>query len=77
MAVIPNMVNGVTVNGPYILPDPHGPIVDGVDVFAAPVQRALSALGLIVHIVDDWEPYHVRAGELHCGTNALRRVHIE
>ena len=76
MAVIPNMVNGVTINGHYILPDPHGPVVDGVDVFAAQLQRALSKLGMAVHVVDDWEPYHVREGELHCGTNALRRLNL-
>jgi hypothetical protein len=36
--------------------------------------RALEALGLTVHFIDNWDPYHVCAGEVHCGTNAVRRV---
>jgi protein-arginine deiminase len=75
-AVIPNCVNCLVVNNHVILPEPKGPVVDGRDAFAAPIRVAFEALGLSVHFIDNWEPYHVRAGEVHCGTNAVRRVRI-
>lgn len=74
IAVIPNGVNSLVCNGHAIIPDPVGPICDGVDAFAAPIQAALTGLGLTVHFVDIWEPYHLWRGEIHCGTNAIRRL---
>lgn len=74
VAVIPNCVNGLICNGHVILPNPFGPWVDGEDAFATAIRVALTALGVKVHFVDNWEPYHLRDGEVHCGTNAIRRV---
>jgi hypothetical protein len=42
-----------------------------VDLFEACIQVQLEALGLRVHFVDCWY-YHIRLGEIHCGTNVLR-----
>jgi hypothetical protein len=44
---------------------------DTTDVFELYTQILLEALGLTVHWVDSWY-YHVRIGEIHCGTNVLR-----
>ncbi len=44
-----------------------------VDLFEAYIQVRLEALGLTVHFVDSWY-YHIRLGEIHCGTNALRQM---
>jgi hypothetical protein len=44
-----------------------------VDVFQAYAQVILSALDLTVRWIDSWF-YHVRAGEIHCGTNVLRAI---
>ncbi|MBW4707391.1 protein-arginine deiminase domain-containing protein [Roseobacter sp. YSTF-M11] len=44
-----------------------------VDLFEAFIQTRLEALGLKVHFVDTWY-YHIRLGEIHCGTNVLRRA---
>ena len=74
VAVFPNCVNCLVVNRTVIVPDPRGPLVDGEDVFAASIRESLTQLGLIVHFIDIWEPYHVRRGEIHCGTNAVRWV---
>ena len=67
LAVIPNPVNSLVVGKTVFVPDPC----------FTPLRRLLasqlSALGLTVHFLDIWEPYHTAAGELHCGTNALRR----
>ncbi len=43
-----------------------------VDVFQAYIQIVVESLGLTVHWVDSWY-YHVRHGEIHCGTNVIRR----
>ncbi len=42
-----------------------------VDLFEAFVRLRLEALGVRVHFVDTWY-YHIRLGEIHCGTNVLR-----
>ncbi|HET6979145.1 MAG TPA: protein-arginine deiminase family protein [Pyrinomonadaceae bacterium] len=44
-----------------------------VDLFEAFIQVQLEALGLTVHFVDSWY-YHIRLGEIHCGTNVLRKA---
>jgi hypothetical protein len=44
-----------------------------VDVFQAYGHALLTSLGLKVRWIDTWF-YHVRAGEIHCGTNVLRQV---
>ena len=44
-----------------------------VDLFEACIEVQLEALGLKVHFVDSWY-YHIRLGEIHCGTNVLRKA---
>jgi hypothetical protein len=44
-----------------------------VDLFEAFTQIRLEALGLTVHFIDTWY-YHIRLGEIHCGTNVLHRI---
>ena len=70
VALFPDMVNHI-VAGPWsIVPDPFGPVVEGVDLLKAAYR------GLAPHrrhlFVDDWYTYHVNLGEVHCGTNVLR-----
>jgi hypothetical protein len=43
-----------------------------VDLFEAVTRIRLEALGNVVRFVDSWH-YHVRHGEIHCGTNVLRK----
>jgi len=43
-----------------------------VDLFEAYTQIIMEHLGQHVHWVDSWY-YHVRLGEIHCGTNVIRR----
>ncbi|WP_309708711.1 protein-arginine deiminase family protein, partial [Armatimonas sp.] len=66
LAVIPNPVNSLIAGKTVFVPDPC----------FTPLRRvlasSLSVLGLTVHFLDIWEPYHTASGELHCGTNALR-----
>ncbi|HYO13228.1 MAG TPA: protein-arginine deiminase family protein [Thermoanaerobaculia bacterium] len=46
-----------------------------VDLFEAYTQVLVESLGLKVHWIDSWY-YHVRFGEIHCGTNVIRRPPI-
>lgn len=43
-----------------------------VDLFEAYTQVLAESLGLKVHWIDSWF-YHVRLGEIHCGTNVIRK----
>jgi len=43
-----------------------------IDLFEAYTQIVMEHLGQRVHWVDSWF-YHVRYGEIHCGTNVIRR----
>jgi hypothetical protein len=44
-----------------------------VDLFQAYTQALLESLGLTSRWIDSWF-YHVRYGEIHCGTNVLRDI---
>jgi protein-arginine deiminase len=68
-----NMVNSLLIGNELIVPDPHGPIVDGKDVLLEAVKDRLEPLGCRVRPVDNFYPYHRYGGEVHCGTNATRR----
>ncbi|ROT42954.1 hypothetical protein SODALDRAFT_336512 [Sodiomyces alkalinus F11] len=70
----PDVVNGVVVGKHYLSPNPFGPVVDGVDLFAAAVEKAYSRAGMNVTFVDTFHSHHLGGGEVHCGTNALRAV---
>jgi protein-arginine deiminase len=69
-----------TVNGTYLsdthfaAPDPHGPVIDGKDIFKTQLEEAFKPLGITVDWVEDWDLYHRLEGEVHCGSNAMRTV---
>ena len=74
LAYQPGTVNMLHVDGKVVVPDPFGPVIDGVDPFKQDLEERLGALGLEVVFADDWEVYHLGAGEVHCGTNASRNM---
>lgn len=53
------------------LPKPFGPRLNGVDVFEQEAADELFVPGG-VYFVDNWDIYHRREGEVHCGTNVIR-----
>jgi protein-arginine deiminase len=69
-----------TVNGLYYAfdtfaaPDPHGPVIGGVDIFKDQFEKALAAVGIKVAWIEDWDLYHRLSGEVHCGTNSRRSL---
>ncbi len=75
VALTPNAVNGVYLGGGiYVAPRQHGPVVDGRDLFEQAVRERLQAVSVRVSFVEDWFYAHRGVGEIHCVTNALRRL---
>ncbi|KAJ0419756.1 hypothetical protein BJY00DRAFT_313678 [Aspergillus carlsbadensis] len=75
-AFIPGPINGVVVGKHYISPNPFGPVVGGVDVFAAAVREVYGRAGMNVSFVDDYFSHHLSNGEVHCGSNTLRQTDL-
>ncbi len=66
-------VNGVALRrGEFAAPRPHGPIVDGRDVFEADIERQFLQQGVRVRSIEDWYYAHIVAGEVHCTSNTLQ-----
>jgi protein-arginine deiminase len=74
MAVIPNAVNSVVVNGHLLVPKPLGPQLHEKDEFEQAIREALAGCDVRVVFIDSWDAYHVSGGEVHCGTNTFRRL---
>lgn len=77
IAYQPGTVNGIYLSPTHFAaPDPHGPVVEGKDIFKTALSEPLARLGVTVHFLEDWDDYHVRLGEVHCGTNTTRKVPV-
>lgn len=74
ISLVPNGVNSLVCNNHIIVPHPNVFEVNGEDCFARSIRQRLEPLGLTVHFVDIWDSYHVSLGEVHCGTNAIRKL---
>ncbi len=75
VAYQPGMVNGISLQpGFFGPPKPHGPVIDGEDIFESAVENILGALGVEVFWIEAWDVYHVGAGEVHCGSNVEREL---
>jgi protein-arginine deiminase len=68
----PGIQNLVTMENRVFVPDPEGPVQDGVDVFQEATRQALLDTDLDVVFVDVFNSYHLLSGEAHCGTNVVR-----
>ena len=75
VAYQPGIINGISFSpdafGP---PKPHGPRIDGVDVFEEDVENLLNPLGIDLHWIETWDVYHVGSGQVHCGSNVERQL---
>lgn len=72
VALVPNMVNSLVLGKLFVSADPHGPVVNGVDLFKQVLLDKLEPFSQVVIFIDNWYPYHKWSGEVHCGTNARR-----
>lgn len=75
IAYQPATVNGVVLSDTrFGAPDPHGPVLHGKDIFKEALTEPLSKIGITVEWVEDWDGYHRVLGEVHCGSNATRKI---
>ncbi len=75
VAYNPGTVNLFLINGSNVASaQPHGPIINGQDIFKQQMQTALSTYGYIVRWTEEWYLYHINLGEVHCGSNATRVI---
>jgi len=75
VAYQPAMVNGLYVSDTrFAAPDPHGPVIEGKDIFKAALAEPLARIGITVDWIEDWDAYHRSYGEVHCGSNATRKI---
>jgi protein-arginine deiminase len=71
-AYFPDMVNHLVLGPISVVPKPYGPLdSDGNDLLERAFCDALPHR--TVRFIDDWLTYHKRSGEVHCGTNTLRK----
>ncbi len=74
-AYTPGTVNGIYIaDARFVTPNPHGPMINGKDIFAQAVVDQLATIGVTAHFAEDWDEYHAQLGEVHCGTNTRRKV---
>ncbi|KAM4703207.1 protein-arginine deiminase type-1-like [Rhinophrynus dorsalis] len=69
----PNMVNMLVLGRFLGIPKPFGPIINGSCCLEEKVRSLLEPLGLSCVFIDDFVPYHKLLGEVHCGTNVIRK----
>ncbi len=78
VAMVPGVVNGIVLpNGVFAAPDPHGPNINGVDLFKVLLEQSLNPVDFNPEWVEDWEFYHIHMGEVHCGANATHEIPIQ
>uniref|UniRef100_UPI00398F79DA protein-arginine deiminase type-2 n=1 Tax=Pristiophorus japonicus TaxID=55135 RepID=UPI00398F79DA len=69
----PDMVNMIVL-GKYLgIPKPFGPLINGKCPLETAVRSALEPLGLDCYFIDDFTAYHLKLGEVHCGSNVRRQ----
>ena len=69
-AYFPSMVNHLVIGRTSIVAKPYGPVINGKCQFERAFEEALPERD--TEFINDWFSYHVRGGEIHCATNALR-----
>ncbi len=69
----PNMVNMLVLDGHLAIPKPFGPQINEECQIEAFMKRILEPMGCTCYFIDNWEPYFLGRGEIHCGTNTRRR----
>ena len=75
VAYTPGLVNGISLGDAHFGPPrPHGPVVNGRDIFEVQAETEFAKVGITVNWIEDWDLYHVSDGEVHCGSNTTRQV---
>ncbi|XP_004705456.2 protein-arginine deiminase type-3 [Echinops telfairi] len=72
-AYFPDLVNMLVLGRFLGIPKPFGPLINGRCCLEEKVRSLLEPLGLHCTFIDDFTPYHMLHGEVHCGTNVRRQ----
>jgi len=72
---LPSLVNGLVLGKAFVTADPHGPVIDGVDVIKELLETTLEPYAVDIHYIDTWNPYHEHSGGVHRATQAHRLPH--
>lgn len=67
-SVTPNLVNSLVIGNNIVFPEP------GIPFFEKYTREILDKIGVKLDFIDNFDPYHINSGEVHCGTNAVRRL---
>uniref|UniRef100_A0A3P9PDC9 protein-arginine deiminase n=1 Tax=Poecilia reticulata TaxID=8081 RepID=A0A3P9PDC9_POERE len=73
VAYYPDMVNMIVLGKDLGIPKPFGPKVDGRCALETEMCSLMEGLGLRCTFIDDFSSYHKLLGEVHCGSNVLRK----
>lgn len=73
VAFFPDLVNMLVLGKHLGIPKPFGPVINGRCCLEEKVRSLLEPLGLRCTFIDDFTPYHMLHGEVHCGTNVRRQ----
>ncbi|KAI1449867.1 hypothetical protein F5Y02DRAFT_164661 [Annulohypoxylon stygium] len=72
--VYPDAVNGVVLgDSKYLSLKPWGLIIDDKDILMEVVRKVYGEVGYEVIFIDDWFSHHEGGGDVHCGTNTMRK----
>ncbi|AXN91134.1 hypothetical protein nvc2_047 [Namao virus] len=71
-AYFPNMVNMIVLNKHLGIPKPFGPKVNEEYILEKSIKELLKDADHECIFIDDYLPYHIKMGEIHCGTNIQR-----
>jgi protein-arginine deiminase len=73
-AYMPGTVNLLLFGRNVVMARPHAAAIGGADFMEAHLTDLLQAEGITVHFAEQWDILHTAFGEVHCGTDALRRI---
>ncbi|MDB4930911.1 MAG: hypothetical protein JWM10_3395 [Myxococcaceae bacterium] len=73
-AYMPGTVNLLLYGHSVTMAKPHAALVNGVDFMQTYLSGLMRAEGITAHFAEQWDILHAAEGEVHCGTNALRRI---
>lgn len=73
-AYMPGTVNLLLYGRSVIMARPHAAVIDGADFMQTHLSALMRAEGITAHFAEQWDILHAAEGEVHCGTNALRRI---
>lgn len=73
-AYMPGTVNLLLYGHSVTMARPHSAVIDGMDFSQRRLTELLSPEGIVVHFAEQWDILHAAEGEVHCGTNAMRRI---